>query len=120
MQGEDVLYIVLLSLRLMCWRGRSVYATLSCMLLKVLVHELRALVAQNAKHLGNMESLELIARRDLVNELGRFLRDHDSNLVLYWDELPMKKGTSITLSSCCTRRPATTKSRLPSMLRSAQ
>ena len=56
------------------------------MLLKVLVEKLRALVTQNAKHLGSMKSLELLARGNVVNQLQHFLRDHESNLVLYWLE----------------------------------
>ena len=54
--------------------------------LKVLVDKLRALVTQNAKHLGTMKSLELLVRGNVVNQLKHFRRDHESSLVLYWDE----------------------------------
>ena len=106
---QDTLAEAQLLLRLMCWRGCYMYSLLSGVLLEILVDKLSPLVAQSAQHLGTMKGLELLTGGNVVNHLCPVLFSTG-----------MKNGNNTTLSSCWTRRPATTKYLLLSKLRSPQ
>ena len=53
-------------------KGRQANATLTSMLLKVLVHKFCALVTEGSQHFGTMKGLVLLAGGNIVHQLKNF------------------------------------------------